>query len=245
MSTASLDPQFIPAHLRPFLLPAVRRLYIDTPTPSLLSSSSSPPSDSSLKSSTSQSKSSFPAIHIRDLDASAELIRLRAQNAALLSSCAEWRRRAETYAATRVGLATFARIARNYAYDMHSKEKEIREKYECLKRKYEPDEDVLDDGTVFQRFVPFMFSSELSLVHKSVTLCSDSSPYLAGPSSIRSCHQKAKLLGLKDKPWVPNPKALSPRPLDPLPLRLQASPITPMDIWYRPHQTDSVSTHAR
>lgn len=47
---------------------------------------------------------------------------------------------------------------------MHSKEKEIREKYEYLKRKYEPDEDVHEDGTVFQRFVPFMFSSELSLV---------------------------------------------------------------------------------
>ncbi|EIM80472.1 uncharacterized protein STEHIDRAFT_45110, partial [Stereum hirsutum FP-91666 SS1] len=110
---ASLDPQFIPAHLRPFILPAVRRLYIDTPAPSPTTPTLTP---------------------------MGELVRLRAQNAALLSSCAEWRHRAETYAATRVGLATFARIARNYAYEMHAKEKETREKYESLKRKYEPDD---------------------------------------------------------------------------------------------------------
>lgn len=61
-------------------------------------------------------------------------------------------------------MATFARIARNYAYDMHAKEKEVREKYESLKRKYEPDDEERDGEILCPRSFSFIFI----VLHKAV-----------------------------------------------------------------------------
>jgi hypothetical protein len=88
--SVSINTTLVPAHLRPFFLAPFRRLYLDE----------QPAEPTAASPAASSSK------HV------AAITSLKSENAALRQSCAHWRRRAETHAATALGLAGVLRMAR-------------------------------------------------------------------------------------------------------------------------------------
>ncbi|EAU90373.2 hypothetical protein CC1G_00757 [Coprinopsis cinerea okayama7 len=114
---APINPASIPMHLRPFVTPCIRRVYLDTP------SSEAGPSTSPSSSSSSTS------------DSSGELARLRAENQTLRTHCVLWRRRAELHGAATLGLLDFARMVRDQAVSLAQERDNLRKECTSLKRK--------------------------------------------------------------------------------------------------------------
>lgn len=109
LPVAPLNPLVVPPHLRPFITPTVRRVYIDSPEDG--EPSSLPPS------------------------VSEELAKLHAENQTLRSHCVLWRRRAELHGAATLGLLDFARMVRDQAVTLARERDELRRQCQSLKRK--------------------------------------------------------------------------------------------------------------
>jgi hypothetical protein len=110
-SIVNMSPAFVPAHLRPYVSPSVRRLYLDqgncsnsTVTPTGTLSSPNP-----------------------DIVA-----QLEAQNAALRISCEKWRRQAEAHATARYQLLELAQASRSYSHHLEKENGELRRKLDAL-----------------------------------------------------------------------------------------------------------------
>ncbi|KAN0130889.1 hypothetical protein V8E53_011267 [Lactarius tabidus] len=117
VSTVTPNPLLIPPHLRPYIIPPFRRLYLNAPAPS--------PSDPS-----SSSSSSTTADETERITA-----RLHMENAILRQSCHAWRARANAHVAAHVGLTTLARLAQDQARTLRDERDELARKYDALKRK--------------------------------------------------------------------------------------------------------------
>lgn len=107
-----LNPLVVPPHLRPFVTPTIRRVYIDSPETSGEPSSSSIP----------------PKV-------AEDLAKLRTENATLRSHCLSWRRRAELHGAATLGLLDFARMVRDQAANIARERDEMKRECQSLKRK--------------------------------------------------------------------------------------------------------------
>ncbi|KAI9458186.1 hypothetical protein BJY52DRAFT_1119913 [Lactarius psammicola] len=118
VSTVTPNPLLIPAHLRPYILPPFRRLYLNAPSPSSVDPSSS------------SSSSSTSADEVERITA-----RLHMENAILRQSCHAWRARANAHVAAHVGLSTLARMAQDQARILRDERDELARKYDALKRK--------------------------------------------------------------------------------------------------------------
>ncbi|KAF8273051.1 hypothetical protein EI94DRAFT_1564765 [Lactarius quietus] len=116
VSTVTPNPLLIPQHLRPYIIPPFRRLYLNASTPS--------PSDPS------SSSSSSSADEVERITA-----RLHMENAILRQSCHAWRARANAHVAAHVGLSTLARLAQDQARSLRDERDELSRKYDALKRK--------------------------------------------------------------------------------------------------------------
>ena len=136
-TTVAIDPHFVPPYLHPYLLPPFRKLYLDS-TPDLPC-----PNPGSGPAKWQETREQLET----------ERDRLRAENAVLRTSCAAWRRRADAHAAVHIGLATFARLARDYARMMHVQRDELAQRCESLKRKYDANDNDNDNGCVHFFFV--------------------------------------------------------------------------------------------
>ncbi|KAF7308374.1 hypothetical protein HMN09_00686000 [Mycena chlorophos] len=90
----TIDPALVPEYLRPYILPAIRPIYIgDPPQP--------------------HTTSNPTAIEIAEEDR--DKAELGAEITALRESCAAWQQRAEVHAAANAGLLGFARAAKEHA----------------------------------------------------------------------------------------------------------------------------------
>jgi hypothetical protein len=118
VSTVTPNPLLIPPHLRPYIIPPFRRLYLNAPAPS--------PTDPS----SSSSSSSTSADETERITA-----RLHMENAILRQSCHAWRARANAHVAAHVGLTTLARLAQDQARTLRDERDELAQKYDALKRK--------------------------------------------------------------------------------------------------------------
>ncbi|KAJ7066461.1 hypothetical protein C8F01DRAFT_1019776, partial [Mycena amicta] len=87
----TIDPALVPAYLRPYILPAIRPLFFDSPAPIPLELEDMP-----------------VPVNVND---KAEL---GMEITALRASCATWRQRAEVHAAANAGLIGFARAAKEH-----------------------------------------------------------------------------------------------------------------------------------
>ena len=113
-----MDSSVVPNHLRPHVLPHIRRLFLDEHRPLV---------DDNMPSSS----------------AFTECSRLSAENSTLRFNCDMWRKRAEVHAAATVGLLNVARDARNENLQLKKERDELDRKYNMLKRKFDVDEYVL------------------------------------------------------------------------------------------------------
>lgn len=116
-----MDNSVVPDHLRPHVLPHIRRLFLDERT--------TPPASSNMP---SEPQTQF-----------AECSRLSAENKTLRFNCDMWRKRAECHAAATIGLLNLARTARDEALKMKKERDELQAKFQVMKRKRDVDELVL------------------------------------------------------------------------------------------------------
>lgn len=107
-SAVTPDTLLIPPHLRPYVLPPFRRIYLNTPAPSL----------------------SLP-----DIDRESAVARLHMENAVLRQSCYAWHARAHAHMAAHYQLTALVRMARDQARKLKDDRNEIARKYDSLKRK--------------------------------------------------------------------------------------------------------------
>ena len=116
-SPVTPDLPFIPPHLRPHVLPPFRRIYLNTPAPSLA------PTDTDRGS---------------NLTAELEKVvaRLHMENAVLRQSCYAWHARANTHMAAHFRLSALVRLARDQARILQDERNEIARKYDSMKRKF-------------------------------------------------------------------------------------------------------------
>ncbi|KIY70542.1 hypothetical protein CYLTODRAFT_347506 [Cylindrobasidium torrendii FP15055 ss-10] len=117
-TTVNMDNSVVPDHLRPHVLPHIRRLFLDERT--------SP--------STSSDMPSEPQTQF------AECSRLSAENKTLRFNCDMWRKRAECHAAATLGLLNLARVARDEALQMKKERDELQAQFQVMKRKRDADE---------------------------------------------------------------------------------------------------------
>ncbi|KAF9269216.1 hypothetical protein L218DRAFT_852060 [Marasmius fiardii PR-910] len=110
-SIVNIDPALVPAHLQPYVVPSIRKLYMDDAT-----SQNSEPTPAS---------SSFVI---------SEYNRLVAENKALKTNCWVWRRRAETHAAATIGLLNVARITKERAEQLQHEKEELERDCSILKK---------------------------------------------------------------------------------------------------------------
>ncbi|KAI0272551.1 hypothetical protein BC834DRAFT_857262 [Gloeopeniophorella convolvens] len=114
VSIATPNPLLIPSHLRPYVLPPFRRLYLngsaDVPTASTSSGTSAE-------------------------EAEKVTARLHMENAVLRQSCHAWRSRANAHVAAHLGLSALVRLARDQARMLRNERDELARKYDALKRK--------------------------------------------------------------------------------------------------------------
>jgi len=113
-SILTIDPALIPPYLRPHILPPIRKVFFDDPTPAAASSSTSGPAQTAF---------------------SGDLGRAVAEVNALQTECATWRRRAEVHAAGNTNLLRFARAAKDCALRLRNERDAERNRYLLLKRK--------------------------------------------------------------------------------------------------------------
>ncbi|KAF9048340.1 hypothetical protein BDZ89DRAFT_759847 [Hymenopellis radicata] len=114
-TTVNMDTALVPDHLRPHVVPHIRRLYLDEPNPQ-------------------------PANNMTTSSPLAESARLSAENASLRFNCDLWRKRAEVHAAATLGLLNIARVARDHALQLKQEKEDLERKYNVLKRKVDADE---------------------------------------------------------------------------------------------------------
>ncbi|KAF8972748.1 hypothetical protein BDZ97DRAFT_1649581 [Flammula alnicola] len=118
---APINLNVVPPNLRPFITPSIRRVYLDI-----------------------QSNKEDGSVESRDTPAasgsSSELSRLRAENHALRTNCAMWRKRAEMHGTANLGLLNFARVVRDQAAHLARERDELQKHCRSLKRKIEDDE---------------------------------------------------------------------------------------------------------
>ncbi|KAJ7133179.1 hypothetical protein C8R44DRAFT_611163 [Mycena epipterygia] len=108
-SVLMIDPGLIPPYLRPHILPPIRPVFFDDPTPTPGASPST--------------------------SASADIGHMVAEANALRLNCSMWRRRAEVHAAGNTGLLGFARAAKEHALRMRAERDTARNQCALLKRK--------------------------------------------------------------------------------------------------------------
>ncbi|KAL0954010.1 hypothetical protein HGRIS_005166 [Hohenbuehelia grisea] len=113
-STVNIDPSFVPAHLRQYITPGIRRLYMEDPL-----------------------EPSYPGA-FSGVMPDKELARILAENASLRTSCALWQRRAEVQAAATIGLIGLTRFARDRAVELKAERDDLKRRCDELLRKYEP-----------------------------------------------------------------------------------------------------------
>ena len=114
----------VPANLRPFITPSIRRVYIDPPT---TSQGDDTPDVNEQPSTAGSSRTAVTS----------ELSRLRAENLALRNNYAMWRKRAEMHGAANLGLLNFARVVRDQASHLARERDELQTRCLSLKRKVE------------------------------------------------------------------------------------------------------------
>lgn len=115
-SPVAPDTLLIPPHLRPHILPQFRRIYLNTPAPSLA---------------------------LPDADRGSELTaevekavaRLHRENAVLRQSCWAWHARAHAHMTAHFQLSALVRMARDQAQKLKDDRNELVRKYDSLKRK--------------------------------------------------------------------------------------------------------------
>ncbi|KAJ6581671.1 hypothetical protein B0H19DRAFT_983791, partial [Mycena capillaripes] len=137
----AVDPALVPPYLRPLILPTIRPVFFDDPTPEPVASAST---------------SAKPS----DSEVSAETHALRA-------SCETWRRRAEVHAAGNVGLLGFARATKDYALRMRAERDEALARCAVLERKLsqlmfaaEMDAFAPDQGRLLHAEIPAVLEPE-------------------------------------------------------------------------------------
>jgi len=143
-TVAPLDFTTVPAHLRPYLTPSVRKLYLGPSTEgngALASSSSS---------------------------LNTEIARLKAENSALHTNCGLWRRRAEAHSASTMGLIRLAGMARQQTLEVSRERDQLQTQYNTLKQKLNDTESFLYaslqptiNKTVFEHHIMSMYPSGL------------------------------------------------------------------------------------
>jgi len=116
-SPVAPDTLLIPPHLHPYVLPPFRRIYLNTPAPSL----ALPDTDRGSK-----------------LTAEVERVveRLHMENAVLRQSCFAWRARAHAHMTGHFQLSALLRMARDQERKLKDDRNEIARKYDSLKRKF-------------------------------------------------------------------------------------------------------------
>ncbi|KAH9004804.1 hypothetical protein EDB86DRAFT_1990399 [Lactarius hatsudake] len=161
VSIVTPNPLLIPPHLRPYVLPPFRRLYLNAP-----------PLDPS-----SSSSSSTSADEVERITA-----RLHMENAILRQSCHAWRARANAHVAAHVGLSTLARMAQDQARVLRDERDELARKYDALKRKLsdvdrkhepeleeEPEGDSFRDWPEYHHHPPAELNGAETPAHTDVT----------------------------------------------------------------------------
>ena len=113
------NPLFVPSHLRPFVLPPFRRIYLNSPAPD-----PTPPDD--------DVKASGPS----EEEVEKITARLHMENAVLRQSCHAWRARANAHVAAHLGLSALLRLAREQARILKEERDELARKCDTLKRKF-------------------------------------------------------------------------------------------------------------
>jgi hypothetical protein len=111
------DTLLIPPHLRPYVHPPFRRIYLNTPAPSL----ALPDPDGGPKLTAEVEKAAA---------------RLHMENAVLRQSCYAWHARAHAHMTAHFQLSAFVRMARDQARKLKDERDEIARKYASLKRKF-------------------------------------------------------------------------------------------------------------
>jgi len=114
----------VPPNLRAFITPSVRRVYLDTPDRSAATSEKTAGKETGATPSTSLSSSQ-----------ASEISRLQAENVALRTSCAMWRRRAELHGSANLGLLNFAKMVRDQASNLAREREELQNCCLLLKRR--------------------------------------------------------------------------------------------------------------
>lgn len=105
----------VPHHLRPYIVPSIRRVYLDLPPkPEQPSASISGSSDT----------------------LSMEVARLRAENDALRHNCSMWRKRAEVHSAATLGLLEMSRTAKDQIFQLAQERDKIRNEHRKLEHDY-------------------------------------------------------------------------------------------------------------
>jgi hypothetical protein len=111
------NPLFVPQHLRAYIQPPFRRLYLDDFAPSTM---------------LTDPASSSTAVEETDKISA----RLHMENAVLRQCCHAWRARANAHIAAHTGLSAFVRLARNQTRKLKGERDELARKYDALKRKF-------------------------------------------------------------------------------------------------------------
>ena len=109
-SSANVDPNLVPLHLRSFITPSVRKLQLEYTIP-------------------------VPGKNGSTSNAGYE--KLLAENASLKTCSFVWRKRAAVHAAATLGLVGLARMARDYALSMKKERDDLEAKYNELQKLYE------------------------------------------------------------------------------------------------------------
>jgi len=128
VSTVTPNPLFVPSHLRPYVLPPFRRIYLNSPPPD-----STPAGDD---------KASGPSAEgVEKITA-----RLHMENAILRQSCHAWRARGNAHVAAHLGLSALLRLAREQARIFKDERDELARKCDSLKRKFSDVDRVAETG---------------------------------------------------------------------------------------------------
>jgi len=113
------NPLFVPPHLRPYILPPFRRIYLNVPT--------------TAPASTDAESASGPML---EEEVEKITVRLHMENAALRQSCHVWRVRTNAHVAAHLRLSALVRVAQDQTRVLKDERDELVRKYDALKRKF-------------------------------------------------------------------------------------------------------------
>jgi len=132
VSTVAPDTLLIPPHLRPYVLPSFRRIYLNTPAPNL----ALPDTDRGSKLTSEVEKA---------------VARLHMENAVLRQSCHAWHARAHAHMTAHFQLSALVHMARDEARKLKDDRNEIAREYDSLKRKFSDVDRDLEQETKAKR----------------------------------------------------------------------------------------------